>query len=90
MENIGLKDKFGVEITNGCIVELTGSLKARHSKGERFKCVWNTTQHRYGFMHLHHLKMSYKDMEKVILNPTTLDCHFYATPKNASKLKVIS
>ena len=78
MEEIGLNDRFGVPIKNGCTVEmLVGTYK-----GEFFKCVWNIPQHRYGFEFI-------REGEE-IQNPFNYpDNHFYATPKNAKNLKVI-
>jgi len=87
---IGLNDKFGTPIISGCIVEATGTVNKWFTKGDKFKCVWNIRQHRYGFMHMAYEELDGEKMEDIIKNPSNLvDCHFYATPRNVKNLKVI-
>jgi len=85
---IGLKDKFGNEILNGSTVEVVSKVSFI-GKGQKCLCIFCTPQHRFGFVLLPE-KEYLKDSLAYLDNPNTApNLHFYATPRNVAKLKVI-
>lgn len=88
-KEVGLQDRFGTPITLGCVVENLVAIPPFHSKGHRFRCIFNIPQHRYGFERVVSTNMGSKDYDDNFLSLRS-NSRFYATPKNAKNIKVVN